>query len=593
MNNAKIGEMFYKISKLLEIDGENMFRVRAYYKASEILSVYPVDLEKIYKEKGMKGLREISGVGERIALKIEEYVKTGKISQLEELERKFPEGLIDLPTHHQRVRGLPTHHQRVRGLLSVSGMGPKKVKQFFEKLKIKSMEELEQAAKEHKLCKLPGMGKKSEEKILKGIEFLKKWKGKVTLGVALPLANLIINKLKKIKEIDKIEVAGSVRRGKETIKDIDILITSNFSTKIMDRFTELNVVSEVLAKGETKSSILTKDGIQVDLRVIKPECFGAALNYFTGSKEHNIHLRELAIKKGLKVNEYGVTRENEVMARDTEEHIYKVLGLQYIPPEIREDRGEIELAAKNQIPKLVEESDIKGDLHIHTKASDGTDDLEDIILKCQKKGYKYIGITEHSQSLKVARGLDKKSLLVQIKTIRKLNEKLKDFYVLSGSEVDIKSDGSLDYNDDVLNELDFVIGSIHTNFNMKKDEMTKRVIKAIRTKKMHIFGHPSGRLLGEREGYEIDLDEIIKAAKDYGVALELNAYPKRLDLIDVYCKVAKEKNVLVCLNTDAHSKENLNWMSFGVITARRGWLEKKDVLNCKELKDLLNFLKKG
>lgn len=572
MDNVKISKILNKISELLEIDGENVFKVRAYYKAGQILSAYPVDLEKVYKEKGIKGLREISGVGEGIALKIEEYINTGKINYLEKLEKKLPEGLVDL--------------------LSIPGMGPKKAKQFYEKLNIKSIDELEKAVKEHKLCKLEGMGEKSEEKILKGIEFLKKGKGKVPLGVALPLANSIIDELKKIKEIDKIKIAGSVRRGKETIKDIDILITSNFPAKIMDRFTKLNVVYEVLAKGDTKSSILTKDGIQIDLRVIKPECFGAALNYFTGSKEHNIHLRELAIKKDLKISEYGVTRGNKVIACDTEENIYKILGLQYIPPEIREDKGEIELAAKAQIPKLVKESDIKGDLHIHTRESDGVDDVEDIISECQKRGYEYIGITEHSQSLKIAGGLDEKELLKHIKRVRKLNDRLKNFYVLIGSEVDIKSDGSLDYSNEILSKLDFVIGSIHTNFDMKKDEMTKRVIKAIRTKKVHIFGHSTGRLLGEREAYEIDLDEVIKAAKDYNVAMELNAYPKRLDLTDVYCKVAKEKNVLVCINTDAHSIGELNWMSFGVITARRGWLEKKDVLNCKELKDLLNFLKR-
>jgi DNA polymerase (family 10) len=572
MDNAKIGEVFNKIGELLEIEGENIFRVRAYYKAAQILSSYPVDLEKIYKEKGIKGLREIPSVGEGIALKIEEYIKTGKVSQLEELEKKLPPGLADL--------------------LSVPGMGPKKAKQFFEKLKIRSIDDLEKAAREHKLCKLEGMGEKSEEKILKGIEFLKKGKGKIPLGIALPLANFIIAELKKMKEIDKIAVAGSVRRGKETIRDIDILITSDSPDKVMDRFIKLDVVREVLAKGDTKSSIITKDGIQVDIRVIKPECFGAALSYFTGSKEHNIHLREIAIKKGLKISEYGVTKGDEVVASDTEENIYKILGLQYIPPEIREDKGEIELALKYQIPKLLEESDIKGDLHIHTRESDGADDVEDIILECQKRGYEYIGIAEHSQSLKVAGGLDKKKLLNHIEKIRKINKKLKNFYVFIGSEVDIKTDGSLDYDDELLNELDFVIGSIHTNFSMKKDDMTKRVIKAIKTKKVNILAHPTGRLLGERGPYEIDLDEIIKVAKDYNVAMELNAYPKRLDLPDVYCKVAKDEGVLVCINTDAHSIGELNWMSFGVITARRGWLEKKDVLNCKGLKDLLNFFKK-
>ncbi len=569
MKNADIGKIMLEIGELLEIKGEMIFKIRAYLKAAEILSTYPEDLEKLHKENGIKGLTQIPGIGEGLAKKLEELFNTGKIRYFEELKKELPEGLLEL--------------------LSVQGVGPKKAKFFFEELGIKDMKGLEKAVKAGKLKGLKGMGGKTEENILKGIEYRKKGKERMRLGDALPVAEGLIKELKAAGAKEAV-FAGSLRRGKETAGDIDLLVAAKEHGKAIEAFTGFESVARVLAKGGTKASILTKDGIQADLRVISTEEFGAALNYFTGSKEHNILLRELAIKKGLKLSEYGVFKGKKRVAAKTEAEVYRALGLPYIEPELREGRGEIEAAFNGKLPRLIELEDIRGDLHMHTAASDGTGSIGELVSAAKKKGYEYIGITDHSASLKVARGLSPELLLKRIKEIETLNKILKGLRVLCGSEVDIKPDGTLDYNDGLLSRLDYAIGSVHTSFRMKKDEMTKRVIRAFKSGRIKIFGHPTGRLLNEREPYEIDMGEVIAAASGEGVALELSASPYRLDLTDINCRAAKEKGAPVSINTDSHAIGELENMKYGVITARRGWLEKKDVINCLPLKDLLKFL---
>ncbi|OGF52651.1 MAG: hypothetical protein A2044_03695 [Candidatus Firestonebacteria bacterium GWA2_43_8] len=574
MENTEIGEIFYEIGELLEVLGENKFKVRAYYKGAEVISSYPYDLRDIYNKDGVNGLLEIKGIGKGLAEKIEEHVKTGNIQYINELKKKLPPGILEL--------------------LRVQSVGPKKAKLFYEKLGIKDLSSLEKAANENKLRELPGMGEKSEKSIIRSLVFLKKDKGRILLGAALPLGELLVASLSRMKEVSKVEYAGSLRRGKETIGDIDILAASKKPEEVIKYFCGLSEFASILSKGPTKAAAVTKNGVQVDLRVIELSTFGAALNYFTGSKDHNIKLREIAIKKGLKLSEYGLTREKDKknIASETEESIYKTLGLSYIPPELREDRGEIELAAKQKMPELLRLSDIKGDLHMHTDASDGVETLEDMIKAARSKGYEYIAVTDHSESLKVANGLSGKRLLARVKEISKINSKLKGFRILAGSEVDIKPDGTLDYDPEVHESLDYAIGSVHTNFGMSREEMTKRVINAIKSGKITTLGHPSGRVIGQREAYAIDLIEVIKAAKDYNVAIELSAHPMRLDLTDIYCKVAKEKGVKIAISTDAHTLGELDMMKYGVITARRGWLEKKNVLNCLAVKDLIEFLKK-
>jgi len=441
---------------------------------------------------------------------------------------------------------------------------------------------------------LPGLGAKKEENILRGIKLYRTRSSRILLGKALPLVDGVISELKSKSAslIEKISMAGSLRRGKETIGDIDILATSPDSSYLMQVFTNLPFVDEVLAKGETKSSILTPDGLQIDLRVVPSECFGAAIQYFTGSKSHNIKLRERAIRKGLKINEYGVFAAEKKIAGKEEVEVYEVLDLPLIPPELREDRGEIEAAEKGMLPNLLDEEDIKGDLHIHTRESDGRDDIDAILRKAKEKGYEYIAVTDHSHSLRIAGGLDAKAVLSQVDRIKKLNSKLCDIRILSGIEVNIKLDGSLDLPDEVLSRLDIVIAAVHTGFKQNEKAMTERVIRAIRHPLVHILAHPSGRLLGERESYAIDLDKVLNVAAEEGVWLEINSQPERLDLTDYWAMEAKKRGVKIAINTDAHSKESLDFIKLGVITARRGWLEKEDVVNTLPLDELLEQLKK-
>ncbi|MBC7330127.1 DNA polymerase/3'-5' exonuclease PolX [bacterium] len=569
MSNAQIAQIFYRIAELLDIKGENPFKVRAYEKAALVVESLSEPIEKVYREGRLK---EIPGIGKSIAEKIGELIETGRLSYLEELEASIPAGVVEL--------------------LKIPEVGPKTAWLVYNQLGIKSIEEMEQAAREGKLRQLPGLGPKTEENILKGIERLRRFGERVPLGIALPFARQVVEWLKERAPIDKIEPAGSVRRMKETIGDIDILVTSTQPLEVMDAFVSLPVVREVIAKGETKTSVITEMGIQMDVRVVEPDCFGAALQYFTGSKEHNIHLRKIAQDMGLKISEYGVFRGDEKIAGRTEEEVYGALNLPWIPPELREDRGEIEAAAEGKLPKLVEIKDIRGDLHIHTKHSDGNFTIKEMALAAREMGYEYIGIADHTKGLGVAAGQDEEEILKEKEEIEKLNEELEGIRVLAGVEVNIRMDGTLDIDEEVLEQLDFVIASVHSAFKQPKEVMTERICKAMEREVVDILGHPTGRLIGKRDAYEVDGEILIDEAVRTGTILEINAFPDRMDLPDILCRAGKGKGVKFAINTDAHSIDQLNLIEYGVSTARRGWLEKEDIVNCLPLDELLKIFKK-
>ncbi len=570
MISIKIAKIFEEIADMLEIKGENPFRIRAYRKAARNIRTLTNELEK-FADEGR--LEQIPGIGEGMKEKIYEILDTGRLQFYEELKNDIPPSLVKL--------------------LSIPGIGPRLAKRFYDELNIKDIEHLEKMAKEHRLAELEGIKEKTEQNILKGIEMLKRGLGRMTLGVALPLANEILDQLSKLPEVKRINTAGSIRRRKETIGDIDILTISSNSKKLMHTFINLPQVERVLVSGETKSSIITYDDIHVDLRVVEPESYGSALAYFTGSKAHNIRIREIAMKNGLKINEYGVFDEklNKKIAGENEEDIYQVLDLPFIVPELREDRGEIEAARNNNLPDLVNLSQIKGDLHVHTVWSDGGNSIEEMAKAAKERGYKYLAICDHSKSLRIAGGLSEDQLRKQIEEISKLNNKYKNFTILAGSEVDIKADGSLDYTDELLEKLDIVVAAVHTRFSMPGHEMTKRIIKALQNPYVNILAHPKGRLMGVRDPYELDLDEVLKVAKKNKVALEINSFPERLDLNDIDSKRAKEYGVMISINTDSHITNQLDYMALGVSVARRGWLEPENIINTKPIEQIIKFLK--
>jgi len=573
LNSTRVCQIFREMADFLSIKGENPFRIRAYQKAAEAIEHLPGELDNLYKKGELKN---IPGIGKGIIEKISIILETGTFPAYEELKKEIPGGVVEL--------------------LSIPEMGPKTVKLLYQKAGVKNIKDLEKFIDSQKLRHLPGMGVKTEENIKRGIKLYKTSRSRILLGKALPIVRDIIEELKNkaTSYIKKISPAGSLRRGKETIGDIDILVASEKSSFVMDSFTQLSFVKDVLAKGNTKSSILTHQGLQVDLRVVEPASFGAALQYFTGSKSHNIILRERAIKKGLKINEYGVfTDKGEKKAGEREEDIYACLDLPFIPPELRENRGEFEAAEKGKIPRLIQEREIKGDFHMHTEASDGNNSIEELIEKAREKNYEYIAISDHSSSLRVAGGLSKEALLSQIKRIEEINSHLKGFKVLAGSEVDILKDGKLDYPDEILKKLDIVVIALHTGFKQARKIITNKVIKAMQNPYVRVFAHPTGRLLGEREAYPIDMDKILNVAREKDIWIEINAQPQRLDLTDIWIMEAKKRGVKLVIDTDAHHKEGLNFISLGVITARRGWLEKEDVINTLALNELLEILKKN
>jgi DNA polymerase (family 10) len=565
MRNSEVARLLYDISELLELSGENIFKIRAYSRAARTIEGSTEDIEKIAREKR---LEEIPGVGEAIARKIEEYLTTGKLRFYEELKKQVP--------------------QELHELVQIPGIGPKTVQYLHKGLGIKSVMELEKAAKEHRLRRISHFGEVKEENLLKSIERYRHRSTRIPLGTAIPLVKEIVNLLNKSGSIERIEPAGSLRRKKETVGDIDIVATSQYPEAAIGTFVHLQVVKDIIAKGSTKATIITHEDIQVDLRIMDRNSFGTSLQYFTGSKEHNIKLRDLARQKGFKLSEYDIEEisTGRKIYCDTEDEVYEILGLPLIPPEIREDAGEIEAAIKNELPHLIELKDIKGDFHVHTDWSEGTNSISEMVEASKRLGYEYIAITDHSRAMGVAHGMSKERLLDQIKEIHRMNDELDDFHVFAGIEVDIKADARLDLPDSILKQCEVVIAALHTGQRQTRREITGRLLSATENENVDIIAHPTGRIIGKREEYDVDIDVLLDAAAGTGTVLEINAHPARLDLSDINSRKGKNKGVRFTIGTDAHSALRLGNMEFGVNVARRGWLEKKDVMNSRSYRDV-------
>lgn len=575
MKNKEIAKLFSEIAEYLEMDGVP-FKPYAYQKAAITLETLKDDVAEVYQKGGLKALKAIPGVGESIALKIEEYLTTGKMQYYEEFKRKLPIELDEI--------------------VAVEGVGPKKAKVLYEKLGIKTLEELEEAARAHLIAPLFGFGDKTEKNILEAIAFLKTSKGRFLLGEILPIATQVLEKLKSLKEVEQVSAAGSLRRMKETIGDVDFLVISQDPVKVMDHFVSLPGVVKVWGHGTTKSSVRRKEGFDMDIRVIPPESYGAALQYFTGSKDHNIALRKIAIDKGLKLSEYGLFKGAQAIAAETEEEVYRALGMPLIPPELRENRGEIEAALAGKLPDLLGYQDIRGDLHVHSDWDGGTNSLEEIAAAALAQGYEYVGIADHTKFLRIEHGLDEKQLAERNAEIDALNRRLKAeghyFFVLKGCEANILADGAIDIEDAALAQLDFVIAGIHSHFKMPREEMTARIVKAMQNPHVDIISHPTGRILKRREEYEVVFDRLLQVAQETGTILEINSYPERLDLGDVNIQAARRAGVKMVVNTDAHHVDQLRFITFGIAQARRGWAERGDVLNAWPVRDLLGGLKR-
>ncbi len=569
MKNREIADLFNEIADILELRDENVFRVNAYRRGAQNIEGLSRAVEDVAAEGA---LLELPGIGKDLAAKIAEYLESGEIDYLNELRRETPQVLLDM--------------------LRIPGIGPKTAVRLQAELGINSLDELRHAALEHRIQELPKMKAKTEENILKGLEFLSRASARTPIGVALPLAERIVAALAELPEVKKISVAGSLRRFRETVGDIDILVTSRSPEKVIGRFTHLDDVERVLAEGATKGSVVTRDRIQADLRVVEEASYGSALNYFTGSKEHNIRLREMAIQKGMKLSEYGVFKKDLRVAGKTEKEVYRALGLPYIPPEIREDSGEIEAARAGTLPALVELGDIRGDLHCHSNYSDGVATIEEIAAAAKKRGYSYMLITDHSKSLHIANGLSPERLRKQLAEIDRINAKLRGFKLLKGSEVDILPDGSLDMDEALLARLDVVYVAIHSKFKMPRDAMTKRVVRALENPYSSVLAHPTGRLIGIRDAFEIDMQEVNRAAARTGTAIEINSHPARLDLDAANCRAAAAAGVMIGIGTDTHVLPELDYMSYGIGTARRGWLTKANILNTRTARELLAIVRK-
>jgi DNA polymerase (family X) len=569
MKNQFVADTLYLIADLLDLKGEMFFKTRAYRIAAQTIEALDEDIETIVRQGS---LESIAGIGEALAKKITELVQTGRLEYLERLKKEVPTGLVDL--------------------LGIPGLGPKKVAALYGKLGITTIEDLRNAATNGKLRSLEGFGEITERNILRGIQLLQKTSGRVLLNVAYDDGMRYLDYLKKSKKIEKIDIAGSLRRMKETIGDLDILVASKDPETVMDHFVRYPEVAEILAKGATKSSVILNDQLQVDLRVVEDKSYGAALQYFTGSKDHNVTLRGLAIKKGYKLNEYGLFDKNteKYITGKTEADIYKKIGMTYIEPELRENRGEFEAAKNNTLPALVKYDEINGDFHVHSLWSDGSDSIETIAAAAAQRGYEFIGMTDHSQSLKIANGLTEERVQKKILEIQKVQKKFPGLRIFCGTECDIKTDGTLDYSKKILQQFDFVYIAIHTAFKMEKDTMTKRIMKGMEHEHVNFLAHPTGRLIGKRDPYEVDIDQIIDAAKQTDTLLEINSFPDRLDLDDAHLKQAKDHNIRFVLGTDSHNINHLDFMRFGIATARRGWLEKKDILNTSSVKEIEKIL---
>ncbi|MBI4227031.1 MAG: DNA polymerase/3'-5' exonuclease PolX [Candidatus Omnitrophica bacterium] len=568
MNNAQIADVFETIGHLLEFQGDNPFRIRAYRRAALNLRTLTADLAEV-AQRG--ALEELPGIGKDLAAKIQELLATGRLAYFEELSRRVPKALVTL--------------------VSVPGIGPKKARLLYDRLHVTSLDQLEDLARRHKLRGLPGMEAKTEENILQGLQVVRQGQARMPLGAALALANEVMKPLAALPSVRQIVTAGSVRRRQESIGDIDLLAVSSRPGEVMDRFVTLPQVAQILAHGRTKSSIRTAGGVQVDLRVVEPDSFGAALVYFTGSKQHNVTIRGLANRRGLLVNEYGVFREktHRRLAGATEEEVYRALGLPWIPPELREDRGEVGQGMAGTLPELVTMDAIRGDFHLHSDWSDGAHPIEEVAAAVKRAGYEYMLLSDHSHSLKVAGGLTAAELLKQRGIVERLNARLAPFRILLGTEMEILPDGRLDYPDTVLAKLDVVIAAVHSAFKQPRAVMTRRIVKAIRNPYVHILAHPTGRLWGQRAPYDVDLDEVARAAAQTGAALEINAYPTRMDLNDRQARRARELGALLAISTDTHALTQLETFELGLSMARRAGLTAKDVLNTRRVHEVLKW----
>jgi DNA polymerase (family 10) len=570
VRNVDIAAIFEDIADLLEIDGANVFRIRAYRNAARILQELGKDVRSMV-QKG-EDLTKLPGIGADLAGKIKEVVDTGRCKTLDELHKRLPPAIAEL--------------------LKIPGLGPKRVRALYSELGIQTLEQLRRAVRDHRIQALPGFGEKTEMHISDALEAHGGGAGRYTLVVADQYAAPLLDYLNGIPGVRQVVIAGSYRRAKETVGDLDILATAEADSPVMQRFVNYDEVTEVLSQGPTRASVLLRGGLQVDFRVVPAESYGAALHYFTGGKAHNIAIRRLGQERGLKINEYGVFRGEKRVAGDTEESVFDAVGLPFIPPELREDQGEIEAARAGRLPKLVELSDLKGDLHAHTKASDGHNTILEMAQAAKSHGLEYLAITEHSRRLTVAHGLDPVRLIKHMGEIDRLNETLDGIVLLKGIEVDILEDGGLDLPDDVLGRLDIVVGAVHSRFGLPRAKQTERILRAMDRPYFNILAHPSGRLIGRREPYDVDMLRIIRKAKERGCFLELNANPERLDLNDIHCKMAKDEGVLVSLNSDAHSTLDFGNQRYAIGQARRGWLDSHDVLNSRSLKELRPLLRR-
>ncbi|RLB05782.1 MAG: DNA polymerase/3'-5' exonuclease PolX [Deltaproteobacteria bacterium] len=565
--NKILCEIFSQMADALDFLGENPFKISAYRKASRVLEDYPTDIEEVYRGGGITALTSIPGIGAAMAKKIVEFLETGRMHKYEEVISQVPQDLLRL--------------------IDVQGIGPKTLKLAYDQLGVRSIQDFKRVLDDGSLAKLPGMGNKKVDNIKKGLELYEKMSERIPLGLAFPIVQETLRQMKQLSQVRSISACGSFRRMKETIGDVDILCTGDNGRKIIDHFVHLPGVTRILAAGDTKGSVIFNDRYQVDLRVVPVESYGAALQYFTGSKQHNIHLRTIAKALELKISEYGVFRGQQRVGGQDEKDIYGALGLQWIPPELREDLGEVEAAAADRLPQLIQYEDIKGDLHVHSKYSDGTGTLEELLAEAQRRGYQYIAVCDHSRSARYARGLEVEKLLEKVERIEKLNRDSSGARLLAGTEVDILPDGSLDYPDEVLKRLEFVVAAIHSW--RKEEDVTGRILKAMENPYVHAIAHPTGRLISTREGYRVDVDRVIERAAQTGTALEINAYYDRLDLNDTYVRRAKELGVKVAIGTDAHNIGQLWMIVLGVGVARRGWCDPSDVLNAWDYEQIIEW----
>lgn len=571
MENIQIAKTFEEVADLLEIQGANPFRIRAYRNAARTIGTLGTPVETILKNNG-HALEELPGIGTDLAGKISKMCRTGELPLLAQLTRKTPESLV--------------------AMLRIPGVGPKRAKLIYRKLHVKTLGQLGKAARAGRLSELRGMGKTLEETILRGIDQDKAHVARVPLAEAEAYIRPLVEKLRATPGAEQVDVAGSFRRRRETLGDVDILVASSHASAVADAFFGYDDVKQVLARGKTKCSVVLRSGLQVDLRIVPRSSYGAALHYFTGSKPHNIAVRLLGVKRHLKINEYGIFRGTRQIGGRTEPEVFKSVGIPWIPPELRENCGEIEAAREGRLPTLIELADICGDLQMHTDATDGENTLAEMVAACAARGYQYIAITDHTKAVRVAGGLTKAGFHKQSHAIDAIRKRVSKPVVLKGAEVDILEDGSLDLDDEALAELDIVIVSVHSRFNMSKAEMTRRIVRALQHARVHILGHPTGRLIGKREPYPVDMPDIIKAARDHGVMLEINAQPDRLDLNDVNVQMARAAGVKLVINTDAHRIQELECMRYGVDQARRGWCEAKDVANTYHLKAFKKLLER-